>query len=315
MSLKQYFPGVSLVLLIAVFSTVMSKVNASFDSLVISILVGMFIGNLFTRHDSLRSGIEGVISVLLPAGIALYGTQVGFSQMDGSLILLILLVFLALFGLTLLLARVFNINRKTAVLLASGLSVCGATAVAVISPLIGARREDTSVSIISLVMLGLTGMIFYPIISDLFSLTRGEFNFLAGTTLPMLGQVKVAAASACPECVDEAVKIKLIRISFLLFLVTAAIFLSGKEEKKVRVPWFILVFLAGAVVVNTTGVLDPFLGQLKTLSGFCLSAGLAAIGYCVDFDAVIDEGITPLGVLFLAWGVVILMMYFIRNIF
>lgn len=315
MSLARYFPGISLALLIAVFSTLMSLVNAAFDSLVLSIIVGMFVGNLFTRHDSFRSGIEGVISILLPAGIAMYGTQVGLSRMHGSLILLILLVFLALFGLTLLMARVFNINRKTAILLASGLSVCGAAAVAVISPLIGARREDTSVSIIALVMLGLTGMIFYPIVNDMFSLTREEFNFFAGTTLPMMGQVKVAAASACPECLDEALKIKLIRISFLLFLVTAAVFLSGKEEKKIRVPWFIVVFLAAAVVVNTTGILDSFLGQLKTLSGFCLSAGLAAIGYCVDFDAVIDEGVTPLAVLFLAWGVVIFMMYFIRNIF
>jgi len=315
MSLSRYFPGVGLVLLIALFSSALSRVNASFDALVVSIIAGILIGNLFTRHDSLRSGIEGVISVLLPAGIALYGTQVSLSHMHGSLILFIFLVFLALFGLTLLLARVFNINRKTAILLASGLSVCGATAVAVISPLIGARREDTSISIISLMMLGLTGMIFYPIVNDIFLLSRGEFNFLAGTTLPMMGQVKVAAASVCPECVDEALKIKFIRISFLLFLVTAAIFLSDKEKKKIRVPWFIIVFLGGAIIVNTTGIFNSFLDPLKTLSGFCLSAGLAAIGYYVDFDAVIDEGITPLGVLFLAWGVVILMMYFIRNIF
>jgi uncharacterized integral membrane protein (TIGR00698 family) len=213
-----------------------------------------------------------------------------------------------------LLARVFNINQKAALLLASGLSVCGATAIAVISPLIGARRQDTSVSIISLMMIGLTGLIFYPIINDLFALTRGEFNFLAGTTLPMLGQVKVAAATVCPECMAEAMKIKFIRISFLFFLIPAAIFLSGKERGKTSVPWFILVFLGGALVVNTTGILSPFLDKLNSVSGFCLSAGLAAIGYCVDFDAVIDEGLTPLGVLFLAWGVVILLMYFIRNI-
>lgn len=314
MVLRHYFPGVGLALLIAAMSSALSRVNASFDSLVVSIIAGMFIGNLFTRSDSVRTGIEGAISVMLPAGIALYGTQVAVGQMSSTFLFLILLVFLALFGLTMLLSRVFNINKTTAILLSSGLSVCGATAIAVISPLIGARREETSVSIISVMMLGLTGMIFYPIINNLFSLTRGEFNFLAGTTLPMLGQVKVAAGSVCPECLDQAVKIKLIRISFLFFLVTAAVFLSDKEKKRANIPWFVVVFLAGAVVVNTTGILSPFLGQLKDLSGFCLSAGLAAIGYCVDFDAVIDKGVTPLGVLFLAWGVVILLMYFMRNI-
>ncbi|MBA4372898.1 MAG: hypothetical protein C0402_08535 [Thermodesulfovibrio sp.] len=315
MNLKPYVPGTALVLLIAFFSFILSKFNPSFDAQVVSIIIGMFVGNYFARQHSFLRGVEGGITVLLPAGIALHGTQVVVTGMSGSYILFILLVCLAFFGLTLLLSRVFNLERKTAILLASGLSTCGAAAVAIISPIIGARREDTSVSIVSLMMIGFTGMIFYPIINDLFSLSRGEFNFLAGATLPMLGQVKVAAASVCPECLDEAVKINFIRLSFFLFPVTAAIFLADKEKKQMRVPWFIIIFFAGALVVNTTGIFNIFLAPLKTLSGFFLSAGLASIGYCVDFEAVIDEGITPLGVLFLVLGVVLLLMYFIRNIF
>jgi len=315
MDIKRYLPGVVTVLLIAFFSYVLSTVNASFDSLVVSIIIGMFLGNLLARPAGLRDGIEGSLRVFLPAGIALYGAQLVLTRMQGSYIAMIFVVFIGLFGFTLLIARVFNIETRAAVLLASGLSICGASAIAVISPLIGARREDTSIAIISVMMLGLTGMIFYPLLYDFFSLSRNEFNFLCGTTLPMLGQVKVAAGSACPECLGQAVNIKLIRMSFLFFLVTAAIFLSGGEKKGVRVPWFVIVFIVLALLVNTTSLLNRFLGPMKTLSSFFLSSGLAAIGFSVDFDAIVEEGTTPLGVIFFSWGVVILLMYLVRNLF
>ncbi|MDA8083222.1 MAG: putative sulfate exporter family transporter [Nitrospiraceae bacterium] len=315
MSIKRYLPGIVLVLLIALFSYFLSNFNESFDALVISIMVGMFAGNVFVRPCAVLDGIEAAHHTLLPAGIALYGAQLAFNEIQGTTLGLVLVVFTGLFGLTLLISRVFNLNRQLSVLLASGLSVCGAAAIASIAPLIGARREDTSIAIISVMTLGLTGMIFYPLIHNIFSLTGNEFEFLAGATLPMIGQVKVAAGSVSAAAIDHAVKIKLVRVSFLLFVVTASVLLSGKGKKGVSVPWFVVIFIAMAAIVNTTKFLVPYLEQLKSASSFFLSAGLAAIGYSVDFDAIIDEGITPVGVLFLSWGAVILLMYLVRNLF
>lgn len=314
MSLNPYLPGAALALSIAAFSMALEAYNPSFDAQVLSLVIGMFAGNRLVRRETFRPGVETTLSGLLPAGLTLYSTQLVVTGMRGSFIAYVLLVCGALFGLTLLLARAFNIDRKTALLLASGLSICGAPAVAVISPMLGVRREETSVSVVSLLMLGLIGMIFYPLIHNLFSLSNGEFNFLAGATIPMLGQVKVAAASVCPECLDEAVRVNLLRLSFFLFPMTAVYFLSDRKQSQ-PVPWFMVIFMGGVLGANTTGVFRPFLGQLQALSGFCLAAALAAIGYCIDFDEVIDKGIAPLGVLCLAWGVVLLLMYFIRNIF
>ncbi|TAN39116.1 MAG: putative sulfate exporter family transporter [Nitrospirae bacterium] len=315
MKTRTYLPGIALVLGIAVLSYFLSTINASFDPLVISIIIAMLLGNVFARKDYFQDGIEMALKIFLPVGIACYGTQLSVHELQGAQLLSILAVFIGLFGFTLLIARTFNINLKASVLLASGLSVCGATAIAVISPLIGARREDTSIAIISVMMLGLTGMIFFPLVSELLALTKGEFNFLAGTTLPMLGQVKVAAGSVCPECLAEAVRIKLIRMSFLFFLVTAAVFISGREKKTVTVPWFVIVFVLLAVLSNVTNILLQWNEQLKALSSFCLSAGLAALGFTVDFDSIIEEGMVPLGAILFSWGVVMLLMYLVRNLF
>jgi len=313
MKIKEHFPGISIVLCIALFSYYLSSVHASFDPLVISILSGMLVANLIADGKIFTKGIESAIKILLPVGIALYGSQLLIGELHWGTFFDIFVVFAGLFSLTLIFSRMFSLDRKLAVLLASGLAVCGASAIAVISPLIGAKREDTSISIISVMMIGLTGMVFYPLIYDFFLLTKEEFNFFAGTTLPMLGQVKVAAGNVCPECLSDAVRMKLIRMSFLFFLITVAVFLSGKENKKVNVPWFILVFICFVVLSNTTDLVKPFMQHLSILSSFFLSAGLAAIGFSVDFDSIIEKGVTPLGVISIAWIIMLLSIYLFRN--
>lgn len=304
-----------LVIVIASFSFLLSLVNASFDPLVISVIIAMFLGSIVVDKKPFEDGVIFSTKVFLPCGIALYGAQLTFQGLRGGLIAYILLVSAGLFISAFLISRVFNINLKTSVLLASGLSICGATAVAVISPLIGARREDTSVAIISVVMLGLAGMIFYPIFKELFFLTGPEYSFFTGSTLPMLGQVRVAAAAAAPGHAAAAVDIKLVRVSFLIFLVTAAVLLSGSRDRSVHVPWFVTVFVILSLLSSGTELLRPVISQLRALSGFFLSAGLAAIGFSVEIDSVIEEGMTPLGALFMSWSVVVLMMYLIRNLF
>ncbi len=310
---KEHIPGLAVVLAIALFSYYLSKVHASFDPLVVSIIIGMFAGNLAVRRDRYQKGGETAVRVCLPLGIALYGSQLAVRGLNSGTFPFVILVFAGLFGLTFWVARIFKVEKNTAILLASGLSVCGATAIAVISPLVGAKREDTSIAVIAVLMLGLTGMIFFPILSDFFSLNSGEFSFLAGTTLPMLGQVKVAASSVSPECVQRAVELKLIRISFLLFLVSAAVLLSGKGGK-IKVPWFAVLFMAFAVAGNLTNLLKPVSAYLKSASDFFLSAGLAAIGFSVDFDSIMERGITPLAAIFSSWAAMLVVICLVRTI-
>ncbi|RPI38296.1 MAG: putative sulfate exporter family transporter [Nitrospiraceae bacterium] len=311
---KKYLPGIFFSLIIAFFSYYLSTVHASFDPLVISIIGGMFIGNLIADQDMFQKGVDASIKIFMPVGIALYGTQLVIAELHWGVVFSIFAVFSGLFLLVLISSKLFGLSRNLSVLLAAGLSVCGASAIAVISPLIGAKKEDTSISILSVMMLGLAGMLFYPLLFDVFALTKDEFNFFAGTTLPMLGQVKVAASSVCPECLAVAVRIKLVRISFLIFVITLSIFLSGKEEKQVKVPWFIIVFVFFVVFCNATSVLNPFIRSLGVLSSFFLSAGLAAIGFSVDFDAIVKKGLTPLAVIFSSWLIMLFSIYLVRNI-
>jgi uncharacterized membrane protein YadS len=130
----------------------------------------------------------------------------------------------------------------------------------------------------------------------------------------MIGQV-VAAGNVCAECPDSAVQIKLVRVGFLLFLAPIAVYLSRTEEKKFSVPWFAVAFVVLAFLANITPLLKGSLEFFKGISSFCLSAGLASIGFSVDLDAIVEQGVTPLGVVISSWSVVIIFLYLFRNIF
>lgn len=312
--MRNYISGFLVIVVIASFSLFLSALHASFDALVISIIIGMLLGNLVGNRDYFSSGLDIGVKVMLPVGIALYGMQLSVSGLRPGLVFSIFLVFCALFIFTLLLSRVFRLNSSISLLLASGLSICGASAIAVISPVIKARREDTSISILSVMMLGLVGMICYPLIYDFVSFTKDDFNFFAGTTLPMIGQVRVAASNVCPECLDSALQIKLVRVAFLLFLVPVLVIRQYRIDKQISIPWFIVIFMSLSVLVNTVPAIRQFQEIARTIGTVCFSAGLAAIGFSVDFDAIIDEGITPLAVIVAVWSVVLIGIYLFRNI-
>ena len=309
-----YMPGAFLVTGIALLSLYLSSLHASFDALVISIIIGMVVGNMVRMRNAAAVGMDFGTKVLLPVGIALYGMQLSVITIHPGLVLSIFLVFSALFAGTILLSRVFSLGSNLSLLLASGLSICGASAIAIISPLIGAKREETSISILSVMMLGLLGMIFYPLLYDFFPLSKDEFNFFTGATLPMIGQVRVAAGNVCPECLDSALQIKLIRVAFLFFVLPMVVFRAGGSGAKVKIPWFAVLFLVLAVMVNTVPLLRQLQDISRTFSTFCLSAGLGAIGFSVDFDAIVQEGMTPLVVILAVWSVVLIALYLLKAV-
>ncbi len=314
MKYKGHIPGLFLASVIALLSVYIATFHPSFDALVISIIIGMICNILLSERSLIMQGAASAIGFYLPAGIALYGTQLSLIGVKTSLFVSIFLVVMMTFSITLVLSRIFHLNARIAILLASGLSVCGASAIAVVSPLIAAKREDTSIAILSVMMLGLISMLSYPLLYDVMLFTKDEFTFMAGATLPMIGQVKVAAGNVCSECANSALQIKLVRVAFLVFLIPLTMILSRNRERQILVPWFIVGFLLLSVLSNALQSLKDILYIGRAAGTFCLSAGLAAIGLSVDFDAIIEEGLSSLGIVFASWLAVMIVVFLFRNI-
>jgi|Deesub1362A_J573_1020465.scaffolds.fasta_scaffold00013_113 uncharacterized integral membrane protein (TIGR00698 family) len=312
--LRASVPGIGITLMVAVISFLTSSIHPSFDALVISIIFGMLVANMFDNREVFDRGVNIVLKTFLPIGIGFYGMQLVFSDSEMRLLPAVIGVFILVFGVTYFISRGFGLGRRLSVLLSTGMSVCGASAIVVIAPLINVKREDTSISIISVMTVGLTGMLIYRFLYGTFGLPMENFAFLSGTTLPMFGQVKVASSAMGQESLLMASNFKLLRVSALAVLAGAALVFLGREKKRFYVPWFMVLFFILAVAVNVSEKVASVRGVFETISKFSLSFALSAIGLSLDFNSITDKGASPLFAVFLSWGIIVLTIYLVFSV-
>lgn len=327
--------GAILSILIAVIAFMLSRLDPAFDSLVVSIVFGMLLSNVLARREALQKGIGIMLRFSLPAGIALYGTQLTLgANVSSKTLLSVIAVFVFSFATTFYLARLLRLSEKLSILIASGLAVCGASAIAIIAPLIHAKKEETSISVIVIMVVGLLSIIFYPLLWDWAGLAVRDSAFLSGTTIPMLGQVKITARTFGAEALGLAVKFKLVRIFMLLFLAIGLLMFSRRWDSSgavdtqnaqggecikrtgdlnamtgLHMPWFMFAFITFALLVNSVDAVASIAYIFTPVSSFLLSAALASVGLSVDFDSITSEGARPLLVAVSSWVFVTLLIY------
>ena len=304
------WPGCIVVLAVTLVSIIFSLAHSAFDPLVMSIIIGIFISNLIGEHSGFRHGIEACLRLTLPAGIALYGMQLDFSAFQSGNWPIVLISFAVMFAIAYLFSRfVTGLGYGLSLLVASGLSICGASAIVVIASAAGARREDTSISIISVMIAGLTGMVIYRMLAGTSLLPEEGVPLLIGTTLPMLGQVKVAASAFGQDVLKAAVNYKLIRLSALPLVALLAMYKGRGKGIRGGTPWFMAVFFLLALLSNLSSEIASLRGAAGHLSGFLLTAALASIGLSVDFDAIMEKGMAAPVAAGISWGITTLVIY------
>ena len=311
---KDIAPGIAATLIIALIAFLTSSLHASFDILVISMIFGILVSSMLGERALFQPGIEAALKIFLPAGIALYGLQLTVGTDAIRFWPAAVLVFALIFLTTYLVSRAFGLEKDISFLLCSGMSICGASAIVVMSPLIGAKREDTSISLISVLTLGLTGMLLYKFLFHMAGVTPEKSAFLSGMTLPMIGQVKVAASGLGGQASSLAMTLKLIRVSFLLVISCGVLIFLGRRRKKFHVPWFMVLFFLLAVAANVIPGVAAIRKTAEPFGRFFLATALSGIGLSIDIDTVTERGARPLLAVFVAWGIVVSMLYLALNL-
>lgn len=280
--------------MIAGLSYGMSYISPVFDPLVLGIILGIIISNLLDIREDIEEGAEFTIKVALPVGISLYGFQLRFqNHTPAGEFIGLLYSFIGLYLITYILARLLKLNTNTSILLSTGMAICGASAIAVTSPAIEAKKEETSVAVLAVMTAGLLYTILYPALLAFMQLSPQEFGFLSGATLPMLGLVKVTAGQMGEEALTTALRLKYLRIASLVFMVTLAMVITGIKKRRIVIPWFMPLFILFVLITNTTDIPSGGLNILADISRFFLTVTLTAIGLNTTLDAVGETGLKP----------------------
>ncbi len=153
-------------------------------------------------------------------------------------------------GMGLLLAKVLNLDRKLSHLITSGTSICGGSAIAAISPVIKADGKTISVALAIVFLLNSIALLVFPPIGHLLNLSQTQFGLWCAIAIHDTSSVVGAALGYGEEALRIATTVKLSRTLWIIPLSVFSMFLFKTKGEKIKIPYFILLFI-GAIIVNS----------------------------------------------------------------
>ena len=185
-------------------------------------------------------------------------------------------------GATLLLgrwlSRQFALDSKTSLLVSAGTAICGGSAIAAVSSVIGASEAQIAVSIGTIFLLNAVALYAYPLAGHLLHLSQSQFGLWAGVAIHDISSVVGAGMSYGYESLQTAVAVKLSRTLWIVPLTLAIAFrLSRSNRTKARgsqeasrfrisVPWFIAFFLLASLLSSYNATISGWAPQLSEIA-------------------------------------------------
>jgi len=180
--------------------------------------------------------------------------------------------------LGLVLGTLLRVDKVPTQLIASGTAICGGTTIASLSPLLGARSQDTAVTLGLVFLLNAVALFTFPAIGHWLNMSQLQFGLWSALAIHDTSSVVATAGIYGDEAQAVATTIKLGRTLWLIPAVFIAGLIGPGGSAKLRVPGFILLFLLAAGVTSVTALPAPLLTGASTLSKALLVAALFFIG-------------------------------------
>ena len=181
-------------------------------------------------------------------------------------------------------SRALRSDRIPSALIVSGTAICGGTTIATLSPVIGARPHETAVTLSLVFLLNVVALFTFPLIGHWLDLSQLEFGLWSALAIHDTSSVVATAAIYGDQAAEVATTIKLGRTLWLIPLVLLASVIAsssagqGSGKAKVRVPGFIIAFLAATAFGTFVELPTELTRGAGTLSKALLVCALFLVG-------------------------------------
>jgi uncharacterized integral membrane protein (TIGR00698 family) len=338
-STAKALPGIGLVGLLALLALEIGRAPwlqaNGISALTLAIALGMLVGNTIYPRIAVAAagGVAFSKQTLLRAGIILYGLRLTFQDIANVGIAGVIIDALVL-GSTFALAwwagtRVFGLDRKTALLIGAGSSICGAAAVMAAEPVVRGRAEQVTVAVSTVVVFGTLAIFLYPALYhlnahyQLLPVTPARYGIFAGSTIHEVAQVVAAGRAVTDAAANTAVITKMVRVMLLApSLILLSTYLSrhpdhaadtapelapsqpveSAAKRRIVIPWFALGFAAVAAFNSALVLPQALVTNAIAVDTFLLAMAMAALGVTTQVSAIRTAGIKPLGLAALLFG-------------
>ena len=326
-------PGIALVGAIAIMAIELGKIHwlqtNGISALTLAIALGMIVGNtLYPRIALLSSsGVTFSKQTLLRAGIILYGLRLTFQDIANvglAGVAIDACVLSSTFALSWWAGtRVLGLDRRTAMLIGAGSSICGAAAVMAAEPVVRGQAGQVAVAVSTVVVFGTLAIFLYPALYHLsehfpgLSMSPRAYGIFTGSTVHEVAQVLAAGRAISDTAANTAVITKMVRVMMLApFLVILSAYLSRSPDRsekissdntqsarRIVIPWFALAFVAVAALNSLAVLPKTAVSVAVDFDTVILAMAMAALGVTTHVSAIRTAGIKPLALaaLLFAW--------------
>lgn len=216
-------------------------------ALFLGIIIAQFVGHPYLHLNYKATNLLLKISVV-GLGFGMNVSEALKAGKEGFIFTVISIISVLILGFAL--GKLFKINRKTSFLISSGTAICGGSAIAAVSPVIKAEEKQISVALGIIFILNSLALIIFPFIGTYFNLSQSQFGLWSAIAIHDTSSVVGAASKYGNEALQIATTVKLARALWIIPVAFLAGFLFKSKDSKVKIPYFIGLFIL-AIIVNT----------------------------------------------------------------
>lgn len=221
-----------------------------FVSPTIALSIGIFLsicGIKLEKSSTYTSTILQASIVFLGFGMSL--TQVINASKTAFFDTAISVVVVMICGI--LLGKLLKIDKNTTLLIASGTAICGGSAIASVSSVLGSKDSENSVALAVIFILNAVALFIFPFIGHQLNLSQEVFGNWAAIAIHDTSSVIGAGAVYGDEALQIATSVKLVRALWIIPLsLIIALFNKNKSKGKVKIPYFMLLFVVAIIIAH-----------------------------------------------------------------
>lgn len=290
-----------------------------------AILLAVLYRNLRGYPEMLRAGVQFSSKRLLRVAIVLFGLQLNVETvLHQGLGLLAMDALAVVFAITvmMLVAKRLRADLSLSLLLGVGTGVCGAAAIAAVSPILKAKEEDTALGVGMIALVGTVFALAYTVLRPFLPLDALTYAAWTGTSLHEIAHVALAGAPAGEDALALALLAKLGRVLLLVPLCFLLLFWVRRKQgsredgatARIEVPWFLFGFLLMSLL-GTYGLpqgsewVVSLMEAVKQITVFLLAMAMVGLGVNVSLRDVRSKAMRPLAAMVVTSVLLSLLMY------
>lgn len=354
--LKKKVPGIVFCALIAAIATILAGIDIGEFSLevvgapVFSILIGMLITLTMPKlavSDWAKDGIKFTSKKILQWAVIILGFSLNLGtilSVGGKSLPVIVSTIATSLIVSYIMMKVLKMDGKVSCLIGVGSSICGGSAIAATAPVIDADDKEVAQAISVIFLFNVLAALIFPTLGHGIGLGTEGFAVFAGTAVNDTSSVTAAASTAesiygVEGILSAAVTVKLTRtLAIIPITLVIALWRTAKAKKeggdksnfsiKQIFPFFILYFIAAAVITTIVGVMPEsaftafymgsFVKAMKWLAKFFIAMAMCAIGLNTNIVELVKKGGKPILMGFACWVCITLVslgMQFVTGIY